>query len=347
MLKNKLLIFFSTILIILIALLTYLTINSEPRRFIYSKLIGGYKLYNYHVVAGYTHNRDFESASHKILKYIEFSQKFSKGKNIFLQSIIDTTGLITSKAYTQKDFDIMQKVYLKINEITDDIYQNHIWLARSLSDDNIDQSIFHLKKAINLSSSSEEAYREILRLFSKNKEIKDLVGVYCKNYFNEFSGGTQGRIATAQDDNKIFYGTNSVFAMSKNENYTKLYSKLINDLNRYYVYDFTFEKVEDINQFNIFKNFFSGSKISVRNIILYNNQQNKINIDDIIIQSISSYIINNTAQEVIFLNGDNSDDVLKFNLNKVYSDIGKITLEIKLEKLHLVNNSVCERFNEN
>ena len=35
-------------------------------------------------------------------------------------------------------------------------------------------------------------------------------------YFNEFGGSTQGRIATAQDDNKIFYGTNSIFAISKN-----------------------------------------------------------------------------------------------------------------------------------
>ena len=40
----------------------------------------------------------------------------------------------------------MQDVYIKINEITEDIYQNHIWLARALIDDDIDKSVQHLKK---------------------------------------------------------------------------------------------------------------------------------------------------------------------------------------------------------
>ena len=175
MLKNKLLIFFSILFLIILALLTYITLNPEPRRFIYSKLIGGYKLYNYHVVGGHTFNRDFKSASNKIIDYIEFSQKFADGKNIFIQGIIDTTSLITSKAYTQEDFNILQNVYVKIDEISDDIYLNHIASLRSLSDENLEASIKHLNKALNLSNSSEDAYREIIRLFSQNKEVDILL----------------------------------------------------------------------------------------------------------------------------------------------------------------------------
>ena len=43
------------------------------------------------------------------------------------------------------------KVY-KINEITGDIYKNHVWLARSLSDDSPGQSIKHLNQALRLSN---------------------------------------------------------------------------------------------------------------------------------------------------------------------------------------------------
>ena len=56
-----------------------------------------------------------------ILKYIDFSQKFSSGKNVMLQGIIDSTELISSRAYTQEEFNSLQNVYVKINEITENI----------------------------------------------------------------------------------------------------------------------------------------------------------------------------------------------------------------------------------
>ena len=62
-------------------------------------------------------------------------------------------------------------MYVKINEITEDIYKNHIWLAKAYNDDNLEKSKEHLNKALKLSKSSEDAYREIIRIFS-NKIIK-------------------------------------------------------------------------------------------------------------------------------------------------------------------------------
>ena len=143
---KKLNIFISLILIILFSLVVFLTIDSNLRRTIYSKIIGGYKLVNYHIVGGYTFYRDFKRGSERILKYIEFSQKFSSGKNVLLPGIIDTTELLTSKAYTQEEFNHLQNVYIKINEITDDIYKNHIWLARAYSDDDIENQKYILIK---------------------------------------------------------------------------------------------------------------------------------------------------------------------------------------------------------
>ena len=246
---KKLNILISFILIILLSLIVYLTIDSQFRRTIYSKIIGGYKLINYHIVGGYAHGRDFKKGSDRIIKYIKFSQKFSFGKNVMLPGIIDTTALLTSKAYTQEEFNQIQNVYIEINNITDDIYKNHVWLARAYMDDDIEKSKEHLIKALKLSKSSEEAYREIIQIFSNKHVIPDLVKSYCKDYFQELAGTVVGRIATAQDDNNFFQGNNSNFAISKNGNFKDLNIKFIGTLNNYEKYEFIFEKEENLLQF--------------------------------------------------------------------------------------------------
>ena len=137
------------------------------RRYAYTKSIGAYKLYQTHVISGHIYYRDFNKVSEQILKYIEFTQKISKGKNSMLQEIVDVTELATSKIYTQDEFNDMERVYIRINEITDDIYKNHVWLARSLSDNNPSQSIKHLNKALKLSMSSEKLMGNYQAIFKR------------------------------------------------------------------------------------------------------------------------------------------------------------------------------------
>ena len=218
MIIKKINILISATLVIFFSLIVYFTIDSQLRRSIYNKVIGGYKLMNYHIIGGYAYYRNFELASDRILKYIDFSQKFSSGKNSMLEGIIDSTELISSKAYSQEEFNLMQDVYIKINEITDDIYKNHIWLARAYNDDDIEKSKEHLIKALELSKSSEEAYREIIRIFSDNRELNDLIKKYCHDYFKEFAGTSVGRIATAQSENNFFESSISNFAISQHQN---------------------------------------------------------------------------------------------------------------------------------
>jgi hypothetical protein len=80
---------------------------------------------------------------------------------------------------------------------------------------------------------------------------------------------------------------------------------------------------------------------------LHNDKKNEIYIDDLIIQSLSSYILKQSNKEIVFLNASNEDDILKFNLKREYNDINQITLELKLERLPIVNEAVCENLNEN
>ena len=155
-----------------------------------------------------------------------------------------------------------------------------------------------------------------------------------------------GRISS-QDDSKFFFGSSSIFAISRDEDYSKLNPRFINNVNEYNTYDFIFEKAKDIDEFNIVKNFFSGSKVSIKNIILHNDKKNEIYIENLIIHSLSSYILSQSSIEIVFLNSKDKDDILKFNLKKIYKDINRITLELKLEKLALANKSVCKNLNEN
>ena len=346
MIKNKLNIIFTTIVLIIILFITYFTFDSRLRRYAYEKSIGVYKLYQSNIIRSHIYYRDFNSASEQILQYIEFTQKISKGKNSMLQEIIDVTELVTSKTYTQDEFNEMERVYIKINEITDDIYKNHIWLARSFSDDSPSQSIKHLNKALRLSKSSEETYREIIRLFSKDKKLINLMSNYCMNYFNNFGGGAVDRIG-ANDEKNFFMGSNSIFAISRDENYSELNQRFINNMNEYYIYNFIFKKGKNINEFNILKSFLSGSKVSIRNIVLHNDKKNEIYVDDLIIQSLSSYILSQSNKEIVFLNASDEDDILKFNLKRKYNDINQITLELKLERLPIVNKAVCGNLDEN
>ena len=347
MLIKKINILMSVILIIFISLIVYFTIDTQLRRTIYGKLIGGYKLINYHIIGGYAYYRNFDAASKSILKYIDFTQKISSGKNIMLQGITDSTELISSKAYTQEEFNSLQNVYVKINEITEDIYKNHIWLAKAYNDDDLEKSKKHLNKALNLSKSSEEAYREIIRIFSNENKINDLVKSYCDDYFKEFAGTTVGRIASSQTERNFFEASNSNFAISKNGNYKKLYPKLINNLGVYATYEFIFEEEENIYHFEILKNFIPGSKISIKNIIIFNKEINELDLNNFVIHSLGSYVLSQTNDEIIFVAGNLKDDIFSFNLNKQLEKVNKISLKLKLERLPLSNNSVCKNFYEN
>jgi hypothetical protein len=347
MIKNKVIIFFVGIFVIFTILIGYLTFDSKLRRQSYNYLVGGYQLYQYFKMGKHVINRDFNSASKDILQYIEFSQKISKGKNNMLQGIVSVTELITSKALTQKNFNEMENVYLKINEISDDIYINHVWLARALSDDNPNKAIKHLNKALRLSKSSEEAYREIIRLYSKDKEIISLINTYCKNYFNDFGGGVTKRTGVFYDNKNFFYGSSANFAISRNSISSQLNSRFIHSMNEYQSYDFIFEEVVNLNQFNIFKNFFPGAEISIKNIVLHNDKKNIVNLKDIQIYSLSSYILDQSNEEIVFLNTNDESDILKFNLDNVYDDINQITLDLKLKRLPLTNKLECENIDEN
>ena len=82
------------------------------------------------------------------------------------QGIYDVTYLASSKAKKQHDFNQLEEVYLKLIDIDPNIYMARVWLARALSDNDYKKSLEHLHEAIKLSPANEEAYREMIRIYS-------------------------------------------------------------------------------------------------------------------------------------------------------------------------------------
>ena len=334
---------FILISILIIFLITLLTFNSHLRRDLYYKIEKSYYWYNHFRIKADLFNRDFESASQKILDYIEFSQKISEGKNKMLKGIYDITEMATSSTVNQNEINSLEKVYLEIDKITPDIYKNNVWLARSLIDNDVKKANEHLKRAIILSPSNEEAYRVIIKTFIKNRENKILFKKYCLDYFTKFEGSIKDN-----NNTNYFRGDNSQFSTYINDELSFSYITRIKDLNNYNNYNFNFENSKNINKINIVKNFFPGSKLSIRNILLYNNNKKKsIPLDKISSVSLSSYILDQSPNEIVFINTNNSDDTIEFYFDKIYKNIEKISFDLKLERLPLTSNLNCLSYYEN
>ena len=347
MFKYKGIIFFITTLILVSSSIVFILFNDNFRRNLFNKFFSGYGLYQTFKMSKNVYDRDFVSAEKQILSYINISQKISKGKNSMLKGIFQVTELISSKAYTQKDFNDMQEVYIEINEITDDIYQNHIWLARALLDDDLDKSIFHFKKAIKLARSDENVYREIVNILYNNKKGAELINAYCKNYFKDYGGGITKNDGFLYDEIKFFYGSSSEFAISINDN-NLLYSNFIGDVGKYNNYNVSLEKNKSVNQISIYKNFFSGSIITINNLVLSNdNEEFKINLDDVIAHSLFSYIYDQSKNEIIIFNTSDKSDIIKINFLKNYKNISNISFNLKLVRLPIISNNICLNLDEN
>ena len=74
--------------------------------------------------------------------------------------------LAVSKAIDQEDFNHLEKPLIEFVNMEPRLYKPNVWLARALSDNDYEKSLILLKKAISISPSEDDAYREILRISS-------------------------------------------------------------------------------------------------------------------------------------------------------------------------------------
>ena len=341
--KRKIIVnIFYSILIIVIIIPIYFAFDSDLRRSSYKRTIAFIDLYKFYSIK--QHSRDIKTAAKKIEDYINFSQKITPGKNAMWQGIYDITFLISKNAKNQNDFNHLQEVYLKFLEIDPDAYMIRVWASKALSDDNQEESIKHLIKAISLSPANEEAYREMLQIFKKIED-KDLISKYCKEYKNTILGGKQNLYIE-----NSFAGNNlSKFSISLNSEKEKadFYSRSLEELGKYVDYDFTFKKPENLKYLEILISFLPGTKISINKILIDDGKIIEVKSEDIKTFSKNGYILENKKNNLIeIIKSSYFDDIITLKFNKNFSLAQRIILSMKVSRLDLASQSLCKKDNQ-
>ena len=132
--------------------------------------------------------------SQRISNQIELSKKFGKNKTAFATGIYDNMSLAFSLAITRSDYQNLKKLAENLIEIDPRTYMAHVWFAQANamvdnSVESIKKSIFHINKAIKISSVREEAYRVGIKIMSQNNILSDELASLCSKYFTSQSGG--------------------------------------------------------------------------------------------------------------------------------------------------------------
>ena len=327
----------------LLVLISYFTFNENIRR---KSLAYFFIIHDYYQIKRLTsdlQDRNFSNVSKKIIAYINMSKKFSSEKSYMLPGIYNALELAVSKAIDQEDFNHLEKPLIEFVNMEPRLYKPNVWLARALSDNDYEKSLILLKKAISISPSEEDAYREILRSAQLNSN-KELINEYCNIFFKSQLGGN-----TDDTEFKYIFGSNNLkkFAIKfiSKENDKNFYYHSGIQLEKLLNYEFIPKKPLVINGVNLYFNFLPGINIIVKEIILYTKDSKKvISSKNLIITSGSSFIDDNEKQISIFALKQGDEIIrISFNKNELYSEqIEKIQLKINFKKMKLTNNFYCK-----
>jgi len=331
------------IILFLILSLSFFTLNSDFRRKIMTYIFVTHDYYQLKSLTSDIQKRDFTNTSKKLMNYINISKKLTKDSSIMISGIYDAVELVIGRAILQDDFNKLEKVLEELVKMEPGSYKPNVWLARAYSDDNLERSLGLLDKAISLSPSQEDAYRELLRIsqFYNNDEI---IKKYCNTYLTSQLGGLRS----------------STYSSLFNSNNLRRFALRINDSNFFYTndgivlnniqnYEFVLNDKVNINNINLFFSLLPGIKLDIKKIEFFsNNEKIVIPNDKTFITSRNSYFVNIDKKISIFFT-NLSDDIVRINFNKnffdnnriLFKNIEKINLIMDFNKLNLSNNSFC------
>ena len=326
----------------LLILISYFTFNENIRR---KTLTYFFVTHDYYQLKSLTYdlqNKNFSNVSKKIINYINISKKFSSEKSYMIPGIYNAIELAVSKAIDQEDFNHLEKSLIEFVNMEPRLYKPNVWLARALSDNDYEKSLILLKKAISISPSEEDAYREILRLAQENSN-NELTNKYCNIFFKSQLGGNTDDFDYGYlfDSNNLKKFAIKIISKKSDKNfYYHSGIQLENLLN----YEFILKEPSDINGINLYFSFLPGINIIIKELILYTKDNKEIiPSKNLIITSNSSYIVGNDAQISIF-SLKQGDEIIRISFKKkpYFKQIERIQLRINFKKMKLTNNLYCK-----
>jgi len=338
--KNKnLIVFLFSFIFLILSFLLILTFNSELRRSVFSRGLALHDFYRTKKMSIGLTNRDFNLLSKKLQEHIDFSKSISQGKNYMFHGIYYATELAVSRAIEQEDFNHLENIFKQLIELDGRVYKTHVWYARSLSDTDIKKALKHLNKAIKISPSESDAYREIIRI-GQNLNDKRMTTKYCKMYKNVLFGGS------VQKNYKALFGSfnSDKFAIKlfskDNTQYTDYLSSTIL-INKNNDYEFLLsQELSEVGGLNLYFSTNEALKIKFKKIYYYDDNRNyEIGHKDISITSQNSYIEENEENISVFLI-PKKDAIIRIKHNSL-KNIKKIIIEMNITKMNLVGKSLC------
>ncbi len=346
--KKKLLIIIGSLILLLLLLFTY---NSDLRRKILTYVFVTYDYYQEKILIKDVQQRNFSNASKKLIKYINTSNKLTLNNGFMVNGIYDSIELVMSRALIQKDYNYMENVLIKFLEMEPNSYNGNVWLAKAYADNKPEVSIQLLEKAIAISPSEEDAYREILRI-SQIYKWKDINNKYCNLYSNTQLGGKRNsHYSNLFNSNNLRRFAIKINDDSANTLFYTNDSLLINEFNDY---EFVLQRKTNIDHLNFYFSFLPGVKLEIKEIKIYSSDNTFIiPINEMLVSSNKGYFDNefpdNDNISMYFLSYTDTFIKIYFNdeffiKNKTkFANIEKLNIKMNLSRLDLANKKFCEQ----
>ena len=328
-------IFYNLLLLFTIILICLVIFNSKFRRLTTITLFNYSEFYIQKKINNSASISNYEKASKDLIKFINLSQKIYPGKNNIYKVILYEINNISKNQFDQEFFNIMEKVYLKIYEIDEKNYYNNVRLARALSDNDLEKSKTLLEQSLELSPSSEEAYKEILRIYLDLDKNFDLIDRYCKDYNNSFSIG-----ATKKKSKYFFNGNKKMFGIYINDEKNKIYKNLLVKPGEKTTYKFYLDENKDLNKFTILGVFFPSSILRIEDIHFLDENKNLINLDRFYLTTENAYVKNDFEKNIKIIILEKKNILINFYLKEIKKDIREVYFNLTIDKFLLGNNEI-------
>jgi len=283
-------------------------------------------------------NRDFDGAATSIEKHVSFSKLLSDDRSQLTPGIYESIIFTSDNAMLESEIINFRAILEDLIDMDPMWYKGRVLLARTMGRSEDDSAMVHINKAIAISESQDEAYREALLIFQKNGNV-ELAKRYCKEYGKSQFGSSRERTY----DTVFFDRGISKIALIFNESKknTKIYPNDGVQLGRFINYEFIPMEPIATDQVSLFTSLPAGIKMSFKNIkIVHNKGVHIISGNDISLISRSSYALD-YSDNLTELVTTGVDDKISVKIPFYSKSIKKIIFEIKFSKLPIASKKMC------
>ena len=338
--KNIFVFLIGLFLFLILSILVVLTLNSELRRTIFLRALALHDFYRTQKMITGLQSRNFSLVSKRIQEHIDFSKLIAKDKNYMFDGIYAATDLAVSRAIEQEDFNNLETIFKQLIDLDNRVYKPHVWYARALSDNDIEEALKHLDIAIEISPSESEAYREIIKI-GQSLDDRTMTSKYCEIYNKALSGGSQQSHYPPLFDSF----NNDKFAIkliSRNNKKSTNYLSATTLLNEINIYEFLLPtELFEIDQLNLYFSSAEALKIKFKKInYLDDNKVNEIDYKDLTVTSQNSYIEESEDGVSVFLI-PKKDEIIRISHKTSYIT-KKLQIIMSIKKMNIASKSLCK-----